>query len=754
MALSVVYDADNEPEASDQRGLQRKWLKNLQQAEKYFKDWQTKGDKIIRLYRKQSAGEGMASSSKRAFAMLWANTEVLKPVIYAQTPEPAIARRFKDKDPAGKTASEILERACTYQFDQYDLDGAIKAARDDMLLPGRGVVWLRFVADGEIACDYIHWRDFLHQPARRWSQINWIGKRSWFAKDELKARFKLAPEKMAALAPDSVPKSSTMNEDERKALEGKYAIWEIWDKVSQKVYFITPSSDVPLEVVDPFLDLTTFWPCPEPIYATMTTDSMIPVPDYQYYQDQAEEIDDLTRRISSLTDSLKVVGFYPRGQEDSAAIESALAPGTENKMIGVESWAAFAEKGGGKAIIFLPIDMVVQVIQACVELRQQLIQDVYQITGISDIMRGATDPNETLGAQELKAQTGSVRVRGRQQDVQRFCRDITRIASEIMAEKFSPQTLMVMTNQNTPENQTPEKIAELQQAFKLLKNDQLRSFRVDVETDSTIQPDEQADKEARVEFVTALGGFIQQAAPVGQAIPALMPLMGETLRFMARGFRAGSQLEDVIDKTVDDMQQQAQQAAAQPPPPSPEQLKAKAQQDEIQARSQAQQQEHGMKMQQMDAELKHKQAMNAMDIEQKQATHEQALQQGQAEAAMGLRNRRNEAIMSLAAKAPSPAATNGAAPSAGQAPALPPEVAEGQQMLDPISQIAEAMQGAMQQVAQMLMQSNQQMMAANQQLAQLITAPKSITTPDGRTYTAQPQIATTGAPDGIGNPNL
>jgi hypothetical protein len=60
------------------------------------------------------------------------------------------------------------------------------------------------------------------------------------------------------------------------------------------------------------------------------------------------------------------------------------------------------------------------------------------------------------------------------------------------------------------------------------------------------------------------------------------------------------------------------------------------------------------------------------------------------------------------------------------------------------------MQGAMQQVAQMLMQSNQQMMMANQRLAELITAPKSITTPDGRTYTAQPQIA--GVNDnGLGN---
>jgi len=726
-----MYDADDKADESpqDKQAQQRKWLKNLAQAERYFKTWFERGDKIIKLYRKQGAtdGDGSSIASKRAFAMLWANTEVMKPVVYAQTPEPAIARRFKDKDPAGKTASEILERACTYQFDQYDLDGTIKAARDDMLLPGRGVVWLRFVSDGELACDYIHWRDFLHQPARRWSQINWVAKRSWFAKDELKKRFNVAGDKLSKMSPDSIPKSSTMTEDERRALEGKYAIWEIWDKITQKVYFITPSSDEPLEVSEPFLQLTGFWPCPQPIYATMTTDSMIPVPDYKYYQDQAEEIDDLTRRISSLTDSLKVVGFYPRGAEDSAAIESALAPGTENKMIGVESWAAFAEKGGGKAIIFLPIDMVVSVIQACVELRQQLIQDVYQITGISDIMRGASDPNETLGAQELKAQTGSVRVRNRQQDIQRFARDITRIACEIMADKFSPGVLMEMTNQNTQENQTPEKIAELEQAFQLLKNDQLRSFRVDIETDSTIQPDEQADKEARVEFVTAMGGFIQQAAPVAQAMPQLLPLMGETLRFMTRGFKAGAPMEDVIDKTVDDMQAQAQQAAQQPPPPDPAQQAQQMEQAKVETQLQG-------KAQIDEADAKARDAKAAQELQHNEARHKQELALAAQTHQQALRERRNESILSLKSK------VNG---TGGQ---LPPEIPDDPMatLPDPVGEISQAFQAAMQQIAQIMAQNSQQIVQMltenNRQLAQLITAPKSITTPDGRTYTAQPQV--------------
>jgi hypothetical protein len=39
------------------------------------------------------------------------------------------------------------------------------------------------------------------------------------------------------------------------------------------------------------------------------------VPDFIFYQDQCDEIDALTKRIAALTDSLKLVGFYPGGPQ-------------------------------------------------------------------------------------------------------------------------------------------------------------------------------------------------------------------------------------------------------------------------------------------------------------------------------------------------------------------------------------------------------------------------------------------------------
>jgi hypothetical protein len=144
-----------------------------------------------------------------------------------------------------------------------------------------------------------------------------------------------------------------------------------------------------------------------------------PTPDYRYYQDQANEIDDLTEKIANLTDFLIMRGFIPAGPSTEGGdavrilIQSLQSAMTSNKnvFVPVESWAGFTDKGGAaKLIDWLPVEKVMQALQAAVETRTQLIQDVYQITGISDILRGQTDAQETLGAQQLKAETGSRRI--------------------------------------------------------------------------------------------------------------------------------------------------------------------------------------------------------------------------------------------------------------------------------------------------------------------------------------------------------
>jgi hypothetical protein len=65
-------------------------------------------------------------------------------------------------------------------------------------------------------------------------------------------------------------------------------------------------------------------------------------------------------------------------------------------------------------------------------------------------MRGATDPGETLGAQQLKTQYGSTRIRDKQYELARIARDLVCIICEIVCEKFDPVTFIEMSQTQLP----------------------------------------------------------------------------------------------------------------------------------------------------------------------------------------------------------------------------------------------------------------------------------------------------------------
>jgi len=236
----------------------------------------------------------------------------------------------------------------------------------------------------------------------------------------------------------------------------------------------------------------------------------------------------------------------------------------------------------------------VALVRELVALRRVVIEDVYQITGISDIVRGQSDPNETMGAQQLKSQWGSMRIRERQAEIARLARDMTRITGEIIAEHFEPETLLEMAQVTLPNAQQkqqaemlaaqaqqmqqplPKEVASIlkrpsfEEVVAFLRNDRARGFVIEIETDSTIQPDEDAEKQRRIEFVTSVGGLFQQAAPLVMQAPMLGKFVVEVMKFAAGGFRAGRPLESSLDELGEQIEAMSEQAAQpQEPPPDP-----------------------------------------------------------------------------------------------------------------------------------------------------------------------------------------
>lgn len=469
----MIYDDDGTAEGAgvpyggdqprDTKAVARRYKAIIARYDKAFDRWQTKAKKIIQIYLEERSDTDRVAQNRK-MSLLWANVQTLQPSVYARMPHPVVSRKFRDDDSVARVASEMLERCIISNLDTVDFDDTMRLIRDDYLLVGRGQAWVRYeptietaavpgmdpveqITSEKVAIDYVAWGDFGHNVARTWPEVTTVWRKTFLTKDEGLKRF---GERF-----NDVPLDHKYDDDETRTdevREDKATVYEVWCKASKEVLWLAKNFDDVLDIGPPPLELERFFPCPRPVYGTTASKSLVPTPDYVFYQDQVEEIDELTIRIGKLTDALKLVGFYPSGDgETSLAIENAMKVGTENKLIPIPSWGRFKEGGGvAGSIEWVPVEMVAMVLKACFETRAKLIEDIYQITGLSDIVRGESNPNETATAQQIKSQWGSVRVRDRQMELARFIRDMCRLVGEVIAENFQPQTLLDMANMKLP----------------------------------------------------------------------------------------------------------------------------------------------------------------------------------------------------------------------------------------------------------------------------------------------------------------
>jgi len=656
------------------------WLDLIADAQKCFQHYHDKCDNIEKLYG--DLKELAEHSTEREFQIFWANLEVLKPSLYARPPVPVVMPRFKDYKELPRKAAEILERTLITSFEIEDIDATMRLVRDDLALTARGTPWLRLDdAEGQkVRYDHVDRKDFLHDPARKWKEVDWVARRAWLSRQQAVERFGEgvleANFDQRGLQYSEGESQSERNQESDYKGEKKAAVWEIWHKSKNVVVWVSKGVEDILDVREPFLQLEGFFPCPKPAYGTIQTGTLIPIPDFLYYRDQVEEINELTARISALSEALRMKGFYASGSEDVAeAIETAMRQMDNNALlIPVSNFAAMGGASLKDSIIWLPVVEIASTIENLVALRRQLIEDIYQITGLSDIMRGDTDARETLGAQQLKSQYGSIRIRDRQNELIRIARDMTRMAAEIMAENFDPQTLLDMSQvDDVPEQvqidqqiaqiqsqveqavndprivemaqQNPQQAQQIQQQVQgqiqqleqtvtlekimgLLREQRIRPFVLEIETDSTIQPDEDAEKQRTNEFMAAVGGFISQAGPMVQQEPATAPFVAEMLKFVASKYRAGRELEGTIEEFADAIKQRASQPQQQGP--TPEQIAAQEKQADTQMRQQEQQVAMQMKQQELQGKLEFEKIKLAADMEAKSQDRQLELELGTA----------------------------------------------------------------------------------------------------------------------------
>lgn len=679
---------DDDPQDKDDLKLLAKIKQEIAFYDTKAGPWQRKIKKIVRRYKDERNNRNDNDNAR--FNILWSNTELLKPALYAKKPTPNIERRNRIKDDLGRTTATVLERCIGFYINE-SFDITTRQCVIDLLLPGRGTAWVRYepkfemvhpegqeitddvetesyemLSDEQLCWDYVHVDDFGHSWGRVWEEVDIGWRKVYLDKQEIKERF--GEEIAAALPLDYSPQD--LKDSKVETVTKKSTIYECWHKGKNKVFWLHKDYEEGfLDEKDDPLGLVDFWPFPRPLFATLANDSCIPTPDYIMYQDQAIELDSLTGRIAAIVKSVKVAGVYDASAQ---GVQRLLSEGVENQLIPVEKWAMLSEKGGLAGVMALmPMEEILKTLLGLYDARDKVKQDIYEITGLSDIIRGASDPNETYGAQRIKSQFGTLRLSARQDEVQRFCRDMVYIGTQIIGKHFSLETIQRISNMTLltgeekqmiqitnqyqqqakkppvigqmppppppplPQNLAsidPEDLQELmdepiwEEVMQFLQSSPLIDYRIDIETDSTIKLDQESEQNARVEFLKAVGSFISAAQGVQD--PAMAPLMAKMLMFGVRGFKVGRDLEESFEETIKKLEKEA---ANPQPKPNPEMAKVQGQ---MELEKQKMQNDMHLKQQQMKLDQQKASADSQAEIMRLQAQAQVDTNQGRVDAAV------------------------------------------------------------------------------------------------------------------------
>lgn len=613
MSTTEVTQADLSLDSSPE-GWQRRWSMEIHHAKRQLEKFYTSGEAALKAYRDDRevrAGE----CDETRWNLFTSNVQTKEDMLLGNTPKVSVARRHADaSDDVARVAGEMLERLLNSDIekDGSPFSACVGYALKDRLLPGLGQGRVRYTAEMEdvpgtpaqvdeagnvlapevpptqrvayecAETDYIHWRDFLwNADARVWTnEVRWVAFRAEMGREALERRFGAA----GKTVPLNAKRHGTDEDTKRETPWGRAEVWEIWDKESKRVFWVVQGMARVLDEKEDPLGLEGFFPCPCPMLALTTTSSLIPRNDYALAQDLYAEVNEYSTRIKSLSDAIRVAGVYDKAA--GVDLSQLLDGSTRNVLIPVDRYAAFAEAGGVRgAIDLLPLESVVAAIAQLDERRRASTEAIYQITGMSDIMRGQQVANGTPGEAQVKARFASVRMQRLQDEVARFATDLQRLKAEVVAKHFAPESIIQQSNvMSTPDAQMAVPAAQL------LKTPQAAKYRVEVKPESMALADFAELRSERTELLTAVGSFFSATAPLAQSMPGATPFLLQILQWFVSGLRGAAQIEGVLDAAIAASQRAAAQPQQQPPADGKlivQQMKGQQDMAKIQAETQA-----------------------------------------------------------------------------------------------------------------------------------------------------------------------
>lgn len=542
----------------DLQEMGAKWMDRIREREKDEEDWCKDAEAAEAAYLAAEKCDPATNYSAPDFNILHSNVETIVPSIFNSSPKPDIRPRHNTKDLVGKAVADVFERTIATQIDDNLLDEEIEDTAQDTFLAGRGITRVRFDADvvtdmmgmpratnERVLFENVSWRNYRFGACKRFRDRPWEAFRHSISQEELER-----------ITDDDIGDIYAREETPTKQEALDVDVWEVWCKERRKVYFIVESSGKVLSVRDDPLGLKDFFTVPKILQPIRATNSTTPVVPYRIYKKLAEELDVATSRIAGIMKVLKLRGLIAG---DAEAFE-LLSEADDGDLVPVPNIENLVAAGGlEKAVMWWPIETAIAVLQQLYVQREQTKQAIYEITGISDIIRGQGDSSETATAQNIKTQWGALRIKKMQRMIERHVRDLFRLAAEIISQHFSPEALQKASGVEI----TPDMMAVIGKPFD--------HFRIDIESDSTVRADLTKSRQEMSEFLQGTAGFMQAMAPIVAQAPSTAGPVIEMYSSFARQFNLGKSAEDALEQLVE----LAQQATQQPQPnPEAERLKA------------------------------------------------------------------------------------------------------------------------------------------------------------------------------------
>jgi hypothetical protein len=673
--------------------------------------------------------EAMKNSTVKRFPIFWSSIQTVAPAYYSQTPKTIAKVRFDIEDDVARTGAKITERLSEYLLDLGPFDDVMKASVLDFLVADRActrvileereaevevktpiqiqydaaeephaylqdgteVFGIEALPDEQGGFYYISkgkevrrhivpvavpYDEILHTPqAKSQDEITEVAFKFSLPEDDAREMFPEAQNlPLKSAGTDDKEDKDKVKSTATKYLEG----WEIWCLTTKKVYWVCEDyKEGVLRSEDDPYNLRNFFPCTKFFIGTKRRKSMYGRPAYIQLRGLINQIHETSERLRKLI---------------NAARRRALADGTvkdlmqliqsdENEFIFVPNLNQIIEKGGlGNLIQYLPMAELNEAISQMAQLIDRFKQEFFELYGVPDVVRGSSDPMETLGAQQIKTQSLGLRFSYPIGQVGELARDTIELMIDLSLNAYTDDELAQKIG---VQHMAEADVERYGQSIQFLRSDEERVVRVDIETDSTSRLTETIDQQNRNVAVQTVMGGLQQVASMAQHSPQFIPVALKTILMSLSSMRAGKDFEDEVKAAVDALMES--QSQPQQPPPDYEGMKLQLKQQELAMKQQKQ--AHEIQLQQMESAVEQRMASfkqwletQLLGIEKQKA--DVSAQETFAEEARLARESQARAIEAQQPKAPSAPSTlivNNSAPAPAQpqpAPVIAPVIPE------------------------------------------------------------------------------